>query len=208
MSIKNSSILNVALVFCGSFLLVPFLVSLFFLTLQDHGVLKGPESTIWSILSRAFELMETRWFDTWVGFSFGLVAGLWIGSIVKQDEHKTPMAQVVQTKNSLEPKKSSFNWLPWQGLQEVTVEEFAKILSQEDPVAMQKSSQASGYQKRILEAVKAKEIPYVQQYYKDSYSRDIPADIDYETPISLPDALRWAESLGFPVSHMRPTKPK
>ena len=86
MWIRSSPVRRAALWLAGPFLVAAVFEPLFFSTLQDHGVLKRPESWVWAVIGVIVHALGSRWFDVVAATLVGFAAGLWVDVFLRRRE--------------------------------------------------------------------------------------------------------------------------
>ncbi|MEJ0012925.1 MAG: hypothetical protein WDM94_09905 [Bauldia sp.] len=102
------------------------------------------------------------------------------------------------------PRIKTVNWTIWKQRAEFTVDEFASILAQSDPVAIAQPTEQVSYRALILEEMRKKALPYIVEKRVGLYdTRAYDAPPEGSTHIKREDAVAWAEAKKFPVDHFK-----
>jgi hypothetical protein len=96
------------------------------------------------------------------------------------------------------------NWAIWKEMPTYTIAQLAAILAKLDPMALRSSPDKEAYEILLLQELKAKRLIHIREMKGSPYgSGEYPKPIDRTTPIKREDAIAWAESKGYDVSHIK-----
>lgn len=98
----------------------------------------------------------------------------------------------------------SIDWRIWKQRSRYTVAELAAILARYDPAISRFTPEVAAYQRLILEEIREHKLQYIHESRTDALTGSVcPMPIDHRTPVLRDNALNWARTKKFEVSHVQ-----
>jgi hypothetical protein len=95
-------------------------------------------------------------------------------------------------------------WAIWKQMERYKAQEFAAILAKNDPASSMSSTEQEAFLRLIIEQMRTKALSYVRRYSQDYLSGGTEEiDPNEFTEIKRIDAIKWAQSRDFDVSHIK-----